>query len=98
MAAASGLPLVPRGERNPLLTTTYGTGELIADAIAHGVSEIIVGLGGSATNDGGAGWHRRSACASSAPTDSRSPATLPAAGCMKSSPSTRVPSTQASRA
>lgn len=55
MAAASGLPLVPRGERNPLLTTTYGTGELIADAIAHGVTEIIVGLGGSATNDGGVG-------------------------------------------
>jgi glycerate kinase len=55
MAAASGLPLVPRGERNPLLTTTYGTGELIADAIARGVNEIIVGLGGSATNDGGAG-------------------------------------------
>jgi glycerate kinase len=55
MAAASGLPLVPRGERNPLLTTTYGTGELIADAISRGVNEIIVGLGGSATNDGGAG-------------------------------------------
>ncbi len=55
MAAASGLPLVPRGERNPMLTTTYGTGELIADAIGRGVEEIIIGLGGSATNDGGAG-------------------------------------------
>lgn len=55
MAAASGLPLVPRAERNPMLTTTFGTGELITDAIGQGVEEIIVGLGGSATNDGGAG-------------------------------------------
>lgn len=55
MAEASGLPLVPRDERNPLLATTYGTGELIADAIKRGVNEIILGIGGSATNDGGAG-------------------------------------------
>ncbi len=54
MAAASGLPLA--GERkNPLLTTTYGTGELIADALSHGCSRIIIGLGGSATTDGGIG-------------------------------------------
>lgn len=55
MAEASGLPLVPRDQRNPLVATTYGTGELIADAIKRGVSEIILGIGGSATNDAGAG-------------------------------------------
>lgn len=55
MAEASGLPLVPRQQRNPLLATTYGTGELIIDALNHGVSKIIIGLGGSATVDGGAG-------------------------------------------
>lgn len=56
MAEASGLPLTPRGERNPLLTTTYGTGELVVDALSRGVEEIIIGVGGSATNDGGAGF------------------------------------------
>lgn len=56
MAEASGLPLVPRGERDPLRASTYGTGELVADAIHRGIEEIIVGLGGSATNDGGAGF------------------------------------------
>jgi glycerate kinase len=55
MAEASGLPLVPKEKRNPLITTTYGTGELIADAIKRGVEEIIIGIGGSATNDAGAG-------------------------------------------
>lgn len=55
MAAASGLHLVPTEQRNPLLTTTRGTGELILAALDHGVSHIIIGLGGSATNDGGAG-------------------------------------------
>lgn len=55
MAAASGLHLVPKEKRNPLLTTTRGTGELIAAALDHGVTHIIIGLGGSATNDGGAG-------------------------------------------
>ncbi|WP_333795098.1 glycerate kinase [Hyphomicrobium sp.] len=55
MAAASGLPLVPRDERDPLRASTFGTGELIADAIHRGVEEIIIGIGGSATNDGGAG-------------------------------------------
>ncbi|MCY7755854.1 glycerate kinase [Bacillus haynesii] len=55
MAEASGLHLVPPGQRNPLLTTTRGTGELILDATEKGVSTIIIGLGGSATNDGGAG-------------------------------------------
>lgn len=55
MAAASGLPLVLREERNPLLTTTYGAGELIADALDKGCRTIILGLGGSATNDGGIG-------------------------------------------
>lgn len=55
MAEASGLPLVPRAERNPLATSTFGTGQLVDDAITRGAEEIIVGLGGSATNDGGAG-------------------------------------------
>ena len=55
MAAAAGLPLVPAGKQNPLLTTTYGVGELILDGIAQGCRNFILGLGGSATNDGGAG-------------------------------------------
>lgn len=55
MAAASGLHLVPPEKRNPLLTTTWGTGELIKAALDHGVTKIIIGIGGSATNDGGAG-------------------------------------------
>ena len=55
MAAASGLPLVPEGKKNPLKTTTYGTGELIASALEHGVKQIIIGIGGSATNDAGVG-------------------------------------------
>lgn len=55
MAAASGLPLIGRQERNPAVTTSYGTGQLIGEALDHGVDRIIVGLGGSATNDGGAG-------------------------------------------
>ncbi len=55
MAEASGLPLVPRSERDPLRATTFGTGELVADAVHRGVKSIIIGIGGSATNDGGAG-------------------------------------------
>jgi len=55
MAAASGIPLLTPDERNPLKTTTYGTGELIKDALDKGCSNIIIGLGGSATNDGGCG-------------------------------------------
>ncbi|KUG02453.1 glycerate kinase [hydrocarbon metagenome] len=55
MAAASGLPLVPRGERNPLITTTRGTGDLIRAALDAGCKKLIIGIGGSATNDGGAG-------------------------------------------
>ncbi len=55
MAAASGLPLVPINERNPLYTTTYGTGELIKRALDRGIKKIIIGIGGSATNDGGTG-------------------------------------------
>ncbi|MDN4525548.1 glycerate kinase [Fictibacillus fluitans] len=55
MAAASGLHLVPQGSRNPLITTTKGTGELILAALDYGAEDIIVGIGGSATNDGGAG-------------------------------------------
>ncbi|MBA7605626.1 Glycerate 2-kinase [subsurface metagenome] len=55
MAAASGLPLVPPEKRNPLVTTTYGTGELILVALESGCRKLIIGIGGSATNDGGAG-------------------------------------------
>lgn len=55
MAAASGLPLLSEDERNPLLTSTYGTGELIAHALDHGVTDLTVAIGGSATNDGGMG-------------------------------------------
>ena len=55
MAAVSGLPLVPEDKRNPMLTTTYGTGELILDALEQGCRHFIVGIGGSATNDAGLG-------------------------------------------
>lgn len=55
MAAASGLPLVPLARRNPLVTTTRGTGDLIRAALDRGAKKILVGIGGSATNDGGAG-------------------------------------------
>lgn len=55
MAAASGLQFVNKDTANPLITTTYGTGELIMDALNHGVKKIIIGIGGSATVDGGAG-------------------------------------------
>ena len=55
MAAASGLPMVPAELRNPLNTTTYGTGELIKDALDKGFRNISIALGGSATNDGGMG-------------------------------------------
>lgn len=55
MAEASGLHLVNRENRNPLITTSYGTGELIKAALDRGVKKILIGLGGSATNDGGAG-------------------------------------------
>lgn len=55
MAAASGLELVPSARRNPLQTTSWGTGELIRHALDAGARHIIIGIGGSATNDGGAG-------------------------------------------
>lgn len=55
MAAASGLPLLSKEERNPMKTSTFGTGELIKDALKKGCREFIVGIGGSATNDGGIG-------------------------------------------
>lgn len=55
MAAASGLHLVPQDQRNPLKTTSFGTGELIKTALDQGVEHIILGIGGSATNDGGVG-------------------------------------------
>ncbi len=55
MAAASGLPLVPQELRNPLITTTYGTGELVRAALDAGCSRVVLGIGGSATNDGGVG-------------------------------------------
>ena len=55
MSRASGLTLIPRRRRNPKITTTYGTGELIKEALERGYRKILVGMGGSATNDGGAG-------------------------------------------
>ncbi len=55
MAAASGLALVPRDGRDPRVATTYGTGELIRHALDRGAQKLLVGIGGSATNDGGAG-------------------------------------------
>ncbi|MCD8220813.1 MAG: glycerate kinase [Clostridiales bacterium] len=58
MAAASGLPMVPTEKRNPLNTTTYGTGELIKDALDKGLRKLSIAIGGSATNDGGMGAMR----------------------------------------
>jgi glycerate 2-kinase len=55
MASASGIHFVNKETKNPLVTTTYGTGELIKAALDQGVRKIIIGIGGSATNDGGAG-------------------------------------------
>jgi glycerate 2-kinase len=55
MAAAAGLPLIPADERDPLRATTRGVGELLRHALDAGCREVILGLGGSATNDGGAG-------------------------------------------
>jgi glycerate kinase len=55
MARCSGLALLAEGERNPLLTTTYGVGELMRAALDAGHRKLVVGIGGSATNDGGAG-------------------------------------------
>lgn len=58
MAEASGLNLLSKGEQNPMQTSTYGFGELIKDAILQGAKKIILGIGGSATNDGGMGMAR----------------------------------------
>lgn len=55
MAEASGLTLIDPSDRNPMKATTYGTGQLIADALSRGCRKIILGIGGSATNDGGQG-------------------------------------------
>jgi glycerate kinase len=56
MAAASGLELIPPDQRDPAIATTRGTGELLVHAIDSGAKRILIGLGGSATNDGGAGF------------------------------------------
>ena len=58
MSAASGFTLLKVEERNPLLTSTYGTGEMVADAISRGCRKILMGIGGSATNDAGTGMFR----------------------------------------
>ncbi len=58
MAAASGLTLVPKERRNPRVTTTYGTGQLVKAALDRGIRKLIIGIGGSATNDGGTGMAR----------------------------------------
>lgn len=55
MASAAGITLVPEQQKNPLLTTTYGVGEMIKDAAEKGCRNFILGIGGSATNDGGIG-------------------------------------------
>lgn len=55
MSAAAGITLVPDEKKNPLFTTTYGVGEMIRDAIEKGCRKFVVGIGGSATNDGGIG-------------------------------------------
>lgn len=55
MSSASGLRLIPKEKRNPLLTNTLGTGEMILDAVRRGAEKIILGIGGSATNDAGMG-------------------------------------------
>ncbi len=55
MSAASGITLINDSERNPLNTTTFGVGEMILDATAKGCRKFIIGIGGSATNDGGVG-------------------------------------------
>lgn len=58
MAAASGLPLVPGDRRDPRITSTYGTGELLKAALDAGLRKVVIGIGGSATNDGGSGLAR----------------------------------------
>lgn len=55
MAAAAGITLITESQKNPFLTTTYGVGEMIKDAIERGCRDFIIGIGGSATNDGGIG-------------------------------------------
>lgn len=55
MASASGIHLVTKETKNPLITTTYGTGELIRECLDKGIKQIVIGIGGSATNDGGSG-------------------------------------------
>lgn len=62
MAEAAGLPLVPVDKRNPMETTTYGVGELISHAMDRGCSKFIIGIGGSATNDGGVGMLQALGC------------------------------------
>lgn len=62
MSSASGLPLLTPEERNPMLTSTYGTGQLIADALGKGCRKFLVGIGGSATNDAGMGMMRALGC------------------------------------
>ena len=62
IAQASGLPLLTSEERNPMVATSYGTGQLIVDAVRRGCKEIIVGLGGSATSDCGKGMLRAIIC------------------------------------
>lgn len=58
MAAASGITLVSEEEKNPFIASTFGTGEMILDAIQNGAKHIYIGIGGSATNDGGIGMAR----------------------------------------
>ena len=73
MSAAAGITLVDEPNRNPLYTTTYGVGELIRDAIVNGCRNFIVGIGGSATNDGGSVCFRLSDMNFGITTDSQFP-------------------------
>ena len=57
MSGAAGITLIPKEKRNPLKTTTYGVGEVIKDALENGCRRFIIGIGGSATNDGGTGMN-----------------------------------------
>lgn len=55
MASASGIALLPKEKRNPMITTTYGTGQLIKNCLDHRIKKLLIGIGGSCTNDGGVG-------------------------------------------
>lgn len=97
MAAAAGLALVPPEERNPLLTTTFGVGCLMRAALDAGARNMVIGIGGSATVDGGTGCARRWAWSLSARPARPGRAGLPAGGWRISAGSTSPTATRGSR-